>query len=469
MISYRAIAQNTLAQFAAKVGSALLALWVMKLVTGFGPSFYGDYVTAYEFLAFFGVLADAGLYALVVRDMARRPAKTAAYLGNLLSLRLLLILGFTALAGFLAQLIPTYPERVQIGIWLTGLSMALTIVAGTLSSVLQARLRIYLFSASLLFSKALLALLVTFLAWRYHFSAEIFFWFLGAGVLSNVALLGITWVVVRREVPIAVRWEPAYIQELLTKALPYGLALVLQTLYLRVDTILISLLLGSAAVGIYGVSGRLMENLLVLGVLFSQTLLPKLAQESEKNNDKSLAWSIEKVWLFGTPIVLGGWFLAGPLITFISSAEFLGQGKSIGSNQLLLVLLPTLLLAYMNQLFSVRLLNQSRQKFLLAVNALALGLNAGLNLWLLPIYGLMAAAWTTLGSEVIVLLCLGASLGTGWIKHLSAQSWVVWGVANTGLITLLCLAPQNLWLVPISGGLYLGGLYVSKKLWWRLQ
>jgi|GEM_PF-5590132 len=104
MATNRNVITNTFAQFGGKVGTVLASFLVVKIVSGYGAEFYGDYVTAYEFLAFFGVLADAGLFAIAVRDISRKTHKSDFIVGNILAMRL----GLVTLAVIAAGVIYGY-------------------------------------------------------------------------------------------------------------------------------------------------------------------------------------------------------------------------------------------------------------------------------------------------------------------------------------------------------------------------
>ena len=102
----------------------ITSLIIVKILTGFGAGFYGDYVTAYEFLAFFGIIADAGLFAIAVKEISQSDSKNNSplvkgglggishspsfILGNILSIRLILIFLVCGLAITITQLIPNY-------------------------------------------------------------------------------------------------------------------------------------------------------------------------------------------------------------------------------------------------------------------------------------------------------------------------------------------------------------------------
>lgn len=472
------VLSNALAQFFGKVLTVMAAFFVVKIVSGYGPEFYGNYVTAYEFLAFFGIVADMGLFAIAVRDISKyeggatKGVKTEKILGNLLSLRLILITAVTLIAGLVAQLIGSYPEMVRWGIWITGISMALTIVAGTLSSILQARMKIAYFSGSLVFGKILLAIMIFIIArtggWFGEGVEALFFQFLWAGVISNTIFCGLVYYFASRQVPVRLAWDSDYIRTTLKESLPYGAALVLQTLYLRVDLILISIILGAQAIGIYGVAARVMESFLILGVFFGQSLLPKLSAEegSGMKASRTLSWALEILLICSLPILVGIYFFAPDIVLLLSSAEFLSSEGFFGADKALLILVPTVLFAFFNQAFSFALVSKQKQYYLLGINAAGLALNIGLNLYFLPIYGLIAAAVSTVVCELLVFVLLVLLV----CKHFtfSFRIWnLIWTIlVNVGLFLFIALTPlkENLILsLALCSLIYIFFLYQRRK------
>jgi len=431
MSTKKNVLSNAFAQMIGKVLTVLASLFVVKIVAGFGTDYYGNYVTAYEFLAFFGIIADAGLFSIAVREIAKgeslnKEDKASAndmivdtdskfrcspecILGNVFSMRLLLVIIVTVLAGVIAQYVPSYPPIVKTGIWITGISMALTIIAGTLSAILQARMKIHYFATSLVLGKILLATLIFTVSKRIElFGDHLFFTMLWAGVVSNIVFCGLVAFFASREIRIRLKFHFDWWKHIFRKALPYGLALVLQTLYLRLDIVLISIILGSTAVGIYGISTRVLESFLVLGVFFGQAILPKLSKEEHNpvQMSNTLMWGIEKLLTFSLPIIVGCSFFSSEIIELLSSTEFLSSDGFIGSDKILFILIPTIFFAYFNQLFSFSLVASNRQNYLLKVNATALILNGVLNLMFLQKYGIIAAAISTVFCEAVVLLLL---------------------------------------------------------------
>lgn len=485
MATNRSVLINALTQFFGKGITMITSLIIVKIITGFGAGFYGDYVTTYEFLAFFGIIADAGLFAIAVKEISQADSKQNTkhspefILGNVLSIRLVLIFLVCGLAILTTQLVPVYSEQIKLGIWLTATSMGLTIIAGTLSSVLQARMKIQYFTLGLVLGKIFLALATFLIAQGTvpQLFENPFFDFLFAGVLSNILFLIVVYYFAAKEVTIRLRFDLHYWKQTLRVSLPYGLALILQTLYLRLDIILISIILGAAATGVYGVSGRIMESFLVLGVFFGQSILPKIAKEAtscDKTSAQTLLWGIEKLIIISLPVIWGMWIFAQDIILILSSSEFLSHDGFIGADTALKVLLPTIFFAYLNQLFTFTLVSKNRQNYLLFVNATALILNGVLNVILLPKYGILAAAATTVFCEVIVFVLLFKEIQKQFhiLKRdsercqIRTKNLLTILLLNGALFSLVYFTPlrdELLLAAGICGFVYLGILYKLRK------
>ena len=480
-MSHGKILLNAGAQFFGKVLTVVASFVIVKLVTSIGADFYGKYITTYEFLAFFGVLADAGLFAIAVRDISKNNLRikdkelvvknpTEFVLGNILSLRLILVVSVVVLAGLIAQLVPNYSSEVRTGIWITALSMGLTIIAGTLSSILQARMKIQKFSFAMVLGKLLLAGLIFYIVKN----AELFggagnrllFPLLWAGVVSNILFCGTVIFFVSREIRIHLLWHWEYIKNTLKVSLPYGMALILQTLYLRLDILLISIMLGEVAVGIYGVAARVLESTLVLGVFFGQAVLPKISAEESDHRKVAdiLSWGAEKLFLISLPLIIGVMAFAPDIVALLSSGEFLSTTTEWKSDMMMRILIPTVFFAFLNQLFTFTLVAKNRQNFLLIVNGTALGLNAILNFYLLPRYGITAAAFATVFCEVIAFILLTREVLKHFHLHFSLKNILILLVANGLMLIEIYLTPlgENFILaVAVCGITYIGviGIY----------
>ena len=103
----------------------LLGLVSVAITTRYlGPDRYGRFALALSFVQLFGVLADAGLTTIVVRELAQKPERAASVLGSALALRSGLAVAAAAAAALAALLMP-YPPDVRVAVLIAGVPLVL--------------------------------------------------------------------------------------------------------------------------------------------------------------------------------------------------------------------------------------------------------------------------------------------------------------------------------------------------------
>jgi PST family polysaccharide transporter len=142
-----------------------------------------------------------------------------------------------------------------------------------------------------------------------------------AGVVVGVVL---AWVVVK--------WRPrfAFDRDLTRSLLAYGLPLFLvDVIYVvtgNIDYLIVGRVLGAAALGIYTLAYRIPE-LLVLGVVsvLSRSLFPAFtkARDSMSSLRRGFTGSIRYVVIFTTPICVGLFVVAEPLVLVVLGPDWL--------------------------------------------------------------------------------------------------------------------------------------------------
>jgi O-antigen/teichoic acid export membrane protein len=191
-------------------------------------------------------------------------------------------------------------------------------------------------------------------------------------------------------------------RRLLVEALPLGVALVLNTIYFRIDAILLSVLRGPEDTGIYGAAFRFLEvstsftNLLVL------SLFPLLAAASHGHDVarvRELAQrGLDLLVLAGVPLVVGTIMVAPSLIRLAAGEAFTASVSPLRIVIVAAALMPV------NSLFGYLLIAMRHERDALWLNIVALVMNVALNVALIPRYGVIAAAWIGTASEVVILV-----------------------------------------------------------------
>lgn len=392
----RAVAGNALAQGAGKavvlgVGAASIAVTTRYL----GASGYGHFALALALLQSVGVLADAGLTTVVVREGSRTPDRLPALVGNALTLRLALAPVAVALAVALASL-PGYGEEVVTAVVIAAAPFLMGLASSSLAAVFQVRLQMGRAAlADALGRVAGFGALVAVVTADLGFEAVVASTAVGAAVA-----LAVTAGFALRAVRVRLSVDRPIWRELTVAALPLGLTLAVAELYFRADTYILALSRPATDVGHYAMAYRLYELLALFPAIVMTTVFPLLSRylaEDRAAAERALRATARAFWTLGVPVALGGAVIAPELARFVGGEDFAAAAGPIR------LLLCAAALAYLSGLYGYALIAGGLQRFTLWLSVAALAVNVALNVALAPEYGPTASAAIALATELGLL------------------------------------------------------------------
>jgi len=478
----RKILSNTIWQIIGRFSIAILSIVTLKIATNYlSISGYGQYAVTYEFLAFFSIAADMGLFTIAITEMSKDEKSIPKIIGNILTLRTLFVAATMLVAIASVFIIPTYDGTlIPLGVSIATLSIFFTITNGTITSVLQAKLKMQFATIAQIIGKVVMILGMMFVAFYMDKSdlPKAFCGMIIAGVVGNFAMLLVTYTQVRRITPLVFHLDKKFCTQVLKKSLPYGVALILNTIYFRIDSILLSILKDAEEVGIYAVAMRIIDAINVIPLFFMNSVLPVLTRSmSDHNTEKSktiIRYSFDFLSALAFPFLIGAFALAYPLIFLVSSPEFLSRLDEgfYGSDIALKILMFAMALQFLSTLFMFILLSLDKQKKILYINLAAVIFNIIANIIIIPYYGFRGSAFISVLSAAIILI-LSAKTAYKYFKFsLNYKSTIKIILSSIVMGVFVYYAQpisykylQNaglLILIPLAGVLYLSLLLATK-------
>jgi O-antigen/teichoic acid export membrane protein len=207
-------------------------------------------------------------------------------------------------------------------------------------------------------------------------------------------------------------WRPdlSAFKTILVQSLPFAAAYFLMTLYYRLDTVMIEKLLdsnGAYEAGIYAQSYRIMESVNNLGYLVASVLLPLFAFRLGTNQSflKEIRHGYGLMLSMALPIVMGGYFYADDIIATLYPGRDSTYSAGI-FRYLLLNFFPVAMLYVISPLLTAN----RNFRWMLSSLVIAVFINIGLNLWLIPSLGAEGAAFATLLTQVFMLISYSIAL-----------------------------------------------------------
>ncbi|MDQ3631639.1 MAG: flippase [Actinomycetota bacterium] len=241
-----------------------------------GVEEFGQLLTAVTFVALFGVLTDAGVWTIAAREIAKRPEDEQSILATVSLIGLVLSAGTFALVVSAMFIVYGGADRelVRLGIVVIGTQLLVSGPLGTSSAFMTAHQ--FAVPGAL---GGLLAGVGFLVALALAVSADLgFAGIAGAYTVSAVLNAVVPIVAVSHSVSLRPRLDRPLAVELLRAALPQGFVLAITVVYIRLDTVLLSVLATDRDVGFYGLSYRVLEFLLLVPLFATNTVFPELAR-----------------------------------------------------------------------------------------------------------------------------------------------------------------------------------------------
>jgi O-antigen/teichoic acid export membrane protein len=216
------------------------------------------------------------------------------------------------------------------------------------------------------------------------------------------------------------RFETTLLRQWFWMGLPFAVTFVLTTLYWKLDVPLLKLFKTSDEVGWYSLAYKPFEALLFVPITMLGVVLPVMAVYQRASEDRlrtAVVMFFKALLMLGWPLSIGVVVLAHPLAGLWSGF----YPQSIPALQILALAYA---FAFVNNAFIGALTVLDRQATYAKAAGASLIVNLILNLILIPLFGYIAAAWTTVVTEMVLV-------GAGWwltVRHLGklhlpAASW----------------------------------------------
>ncbi|WP_434728478.1 oligosaccharide flippase family protein [Pseudomonas soli] len=274
---------------------------------------------------------------------------------------------------------------VQLGLlaWLLLLAVPMTVLKSGLLTLHNASGGVGAFNALRLTESLapLLLFLGLFWMWRDEaLEAALISWLCG---IALVLALGLWWL--RRQYPLALRWDRSGQRELLSYSAKSHPDLLFQQLILRSDYLFIGALLGSTALGHYAMASAAAELLLIVPEAVTTPLMKRLLQQDAgMERITPLALRLTATVMLGACLgmaLIGHW-----LIVTLFGADYAPAYPA------LLALLPGLLGLCYASILRLDLLGKNRPGTVSLMMGAGAALNLVLNIFLIPAWGIVGAA-----------------------------------------------------------------------------
>lgn len=446
------VARNTATLLVASVLQKVIAFVYFAVIARLaGVEDTGRYFFALSWTLLFTTVTDLGLTPVLIRESAKDPSKTGRYLGQVLALKLPLML----LAGLIATgggFLISDSGATRAMVALASAVIILDAFSLTFYGVLRGHHLLAYEGIGLIIGQTI-TLLIGGAVLFFKLPLPLLVVALMAGSLYNAVA---SWWIVRAKLGIRTRlgWDAPFIKELARTALPFALAGAFVKIYTNADAVLLTHFKGEAAAGLYAVPYKLTFAFQFVPMAFTAALYPAMSRywaTDRARLGETLEKGLRYLALLSAPIVAGIMALAPEIVGFVYGKEYLPAAPA------LLILIPTLLFVFLDFPIGSLLNATDRQATQTKLMGLATLISLALNIALIPAYGVSGVAVASLVSHA-ALFCAGlAAVGKflAWPARAFALDSLKIGAAALGMGLAVYFSKPYL---PLLASIALGGI-----------
>jgi O-antigen/teichoic acid export membrane protein len=370
----------------------VVGVWVARYL---GPEQFGLINFATAFVALFATLSSLGLENIVVRDLVKNPENTYVTLGTTALFQLIGSAIAFGLVVFTIEALRPNDDVARLAVIILGAAMLFNVSAISrywFEAQVQSKYTVWVTTSIFLVTSATKVTLIFMEAPLIAFVWVTFVntVLVGLGMLVVLALRGID---LR-----GLRFRLERAEELLRDSWPLILAGLAIAIYMKIDMIMLGMMLDDHAVGIYGAATRLSETWYFIPMIIVASVFPAIL-DAKKQHEGLYYMRLQR--LYDLMVILS---VTGAIVmTFISApVVYLLFGPAYAqSGPVLAIHIWASVFVFLQVASGKWIIAENRQILSLYRTVTSAIVNVVLNYFLIPIYGVVGAAWATVISYAI--------------------------------------------------------------------
>ncbi len=249
------------------------------------------------------------------------------------------------------------------------------------------------------------SILVFFISWFFIRLQLGLVYLIIALILANMVAVVLAALLAIKTIDFKFQLDKNFLKNFLRESLPMGAILLLLTIDNKIDTVMLGLIQGSQAVGLYAVAYRIYDVLILGAAYFMNSLLPVLSQYGQNQRREKIKIIYQKSFdvllIMGLVVALLGFIFSPLAVKLITQQRF---AEFAPSANVMKILSLAIFLAYFNHLNGYTIVALGKQRWYFWVASSAMIFNVLTNLLVIPKFSYYGAALVTVLTEGLVLI-----------------------------------------------------------------
>lgn len=434
--------------------------WVILIARYLGVSEFGILTFAMSFTGLLAIFMDLGISTYTTRDLSRDHSLASKYIGNGISLKILLSI-FSFLLSIAILIILGY-NPLTIEVTLIFVIQNIFLYMGNLfNGVFQAYGKMKYQAIGIILNSCLLL------------GGTVFVVFTNLGIFS-IAIVYLTGSLITlfylylksnsEIVPVKLQFDLSFWKTTVKKAIPFGLTNIFTTIYFMIDTVMLSFMRGSTAVGIYSSAYKIITVFTTLYLVYTYVIFPLMSTLYKNSTDMlkiSYEKSIKYLLIIILPIAVGITYYAEPVILLIYGNQY-----ALASS-VLQILIWNVVFIFINGASTVLLNSSNKEVAVTKINAIACIFNFGLNLILIYYFSYIGASIATVITGLLICGVMTYIISKGKYKpDFSLLKDIIKIIVSSLILAIILYSIKLSFIIaiPLSIIIYLITIYLIKTL-----
>lgn len=376
-----------LAEYALKIVSAIfVTIYVARYL---GPEQFGLLSYVLAIVAIFMAISRLGMESILVRDIAKYPDQSQAYMSTAFGLMIMAAIAGLVAVSTLIYFIETDPNT-QIYIWI----IASGILFQTLLVIdynFQAQVKAKFSSIAKSMALGLSSIIKIYLVW---IEADLVHFAIAYAV--DHAIIGIMLIMMhlhKKQLNFITGFNRALVKPLLKSAWPMVMLGLTGLLLMKFDQIYLKLVLGPESVGLYVAALRVYEGWIILPQVLMMSLIPALANLKNQNSEdyeKAIVKVFRLIAIVNLVVCIMITVYAKEVVTFLYGSLYVSSVPVLQ-----VIIWCSVIMGIGSVMFRV-LINEGCEKKIVNIMIVALILNVIFNVVFVGLYGIIGSAYAML-------------------------------------------------------------------------
>lgn len=387
------IVKNTFSLlFSGIISQAIGFVVIVYLARVLNPDNFGKISFALAIITYFSLITNLGLPLLGTREIARDKKKIGEYLGNILTMRLCL-----AFLSFGLLLLITYflnkPLEIKYLIILYGLGLIPS--ALLLDWVFQGLEKMEYIGLGRILSRLIYAVLVL----SFIKGQKQLLLIPCIAVASNLLVTGfLFFIFIKNFGKLKLKFNIIFWKNLVHQALPLGISIIMIQIIYNIDMVMLGFMRTDIEVGYYSAAYKIILVLISIGAFYFDAIFPVISNYYKTSLDslkKLQSYTAKLIVSIVIPLGVGGTILARPIMNLLYGPKY-SEGIIVFQ-----ILIWVMALICINSIYARGMWACNKQNEFLKIVFFQGLSNIGLNLFLIPSFGIVGAAIATVLAEIL--------------------------------------------------------------------